>query len=84
MAFPRTVAGAAKRGWTVVYVPRREDLSWAGICNWIYSNVTGQFVADYRYKGDGDVAFERSEDASMVIMSLNGTALPDYRKLRSR
>ena len=75
MTGPRTVKGAAKRGWTVVYIPRREDLSWAGICNWIYSNAVGKFIPDYRFRGDGNVAFEQQEDAVKAVLFLNGSII---------
>jgi hypothetical protein len=71
MANPRTIRGAKKRGWTVVYVPRSETRSWVGTCNWIFSNAKGHFIDEYRYVGDGDVAFEQQEDAVMAVMFLN-------------
>lgn len=70
MAGPRTIRGAKKRGWTVVYVPRSETRSWVGTCNWIARNAKGNFIDEYRYVGDGDVAFEQQEDAVMAVMFL--------------
>lgn len=71
MANPRTVRGAKRCGWTVVYVPRSETRSWVGICYWIACNITGRFVNEYLYQGDGNVAFEHQEDAAMAVMFLN-------------
>ena len=73
MASPRTVNGARKRGWTVVYVPRSETRSWAGICNWLAYNSVGRFVGNYLYQGDGNVAFEQQEDVVKAVMFLNAS-----------
>lgn len=75
MAGPRTIRGAKKRGWTVVYVPRSEHRSWVGTCNWIAYNAKGDFIDEYRYVGDGDVAFEKPEDAALAVMFLNANLI---------
>lgn len=71
MAKPRSIKGAGKRGWTVVYVPRNDARSWIGTLNWIHKNRRGEFISEYKWQGDGLVAFENADDAATAVLFLD-------------
>ena len=71
MANPRTIKGARRCGWTVAYIPRHKDRSWVGQMNWIAHNAKGRFVNEYKYQGDGLVAFENTDDVATAVLFLN-------------
>ena len=67
MGNPRTINGALKRGWHLVKIKRREDLSWIGILTTIDRLVTNKyFVSQYDMQGGGYLAFDNEVDASIV------------------
>jgi hypothetical protein len=65
---PRTVRGAEKRGWPVVRIMGREDISWMGILNRVGRLTSGYAVNRYDMSGGGWMAFENPADAVMVQM----------------
>lgn len=65
---PRTVRGAEKRGWPIVRVLRREDMSWMGIQNRVVRMTRGFALYRYDYQGGGWIAFENPSDAVLVQM----------------
>jgi len=71
MANPRTIKGARRCGWTVTYIPPRKDRSWVGQLNWIAYNTKGRSVNEYKYQGDGLVAFENTDDVATAVLFLN-------------
>lgn len=77
---PRTVMGAASRGWHVVEIERgtkffnREtggQLSWFGLEMWTSRHTKGYWVNDYSSWPNRTWAFEKQEDASMFIFQWN-------------
>lgn len=66
MARPRSFNGAKKRGWYIVRIPRRKDLSWYGIIMTIDRMITGDRLCEYDMQGGGWIAFENEVDASKI------------------
>jgi len=66
MAKPRSINGARKRGWHIVRIPSRKDLSWVGIMITIDRMITGHRLFLYDMQGGGFAALENETDASKV------------------
>lgn len=66
MGRPRSIRGAMKRGWTVVRILGREDISWMGILNKVNKLASGYSVNRYDMSGGGWMAFENPADAVVV------------------
>lgn len=64
---PRTVRGAARRGWRVIE-PKNyssKNVSWLGLCIWSDRHMKGRFVNNFV---ENKFAFELDEDASHFLM----------------
>lgn len=68
---PRTITGAVARGWHVVKIARRQDLSYYGIRNLVNHMISGRYIEEYDLRGGGTFAFEVAEDATRVNLRLN-------------
>ena len=66
MAKPRSIRGAVKRGWPVVRIMGRDDISWMGILNRVSRLTGGYSVNRYDLAGGGWIAFENPADAVAV------------------
>lgn len=66
---PRSVRGAAKRGWHVVTLPRntleKHNVSWLGLDIWASRQAQSYYVKSYQNR---QFAFEREADASWFTM----------------
>lgn len=69
---PRTVRGAKKKGWTVVYFPRNLVTPWFGFTNLVRRQATGTTVNVYSGHGGGHVLFENSSDAMFAMLKFGG------------
>ena len=70
---PRSVNGAKKKGWSVVYFPRNDARTWFGLTLAIKLGSRGHTSNIYRGGGDGEVLFENSSDAMFAAFKFNGT-----------
>lgn len=71
MGNPRTIKGAHKRGWKVLYIPRNDERSWIGTLNWIARNCPGKNISEYKWQGDGIIAFEDPAGATTATLFLD-------------
>lgn len=65
---PRTIRGAVKRGWPVVRIMGREDISYMGIVNCVSRETKGFYLNRYDMAGGGWFAFEDPADAVFIQM----------------
>ncbi len=64
---PRSVRGAARRGWTVIEVTDHagKNVSYLGLQIWINRNVKGNYVSSFR---PTQFAFELEKDANWFAL----------------
>ena len=70
-SMPMTISAANKRKWTIIDIPRREDLSYVGILNRVSKHTKGRWIHKYDFSGGGTFAFESFDDATLVNLQLN-------------
>lgn len=69
---PRSVPGAKKKGWSVVYFGRNADRTWFGLTAAIKMGSQGHTVSMYAGGGDGMILFENASDAMFSAFKYGG------------
>lgn len=69
---PRTVEGAKKKGWAVVYFLPNRVIPWFSFTNVVSKQSTGHTVNIYYGAGDGMILFENAVDAFFAASKYNG------------